>query len=234
MPASTRRWAGMWVTRSPRNRISPEVAPTAPRIVLSSVDFPAPLAPTIVTISPASTRRSMSNRTWRWPYPARICCSSSIDGLLGGGRQERGAAQVLGLDLGIGGHLGRSAAGQHRSLVQDVDQVGVLEHGLHVVLDEQHGQPEVVLQPADEVEERVGLVGVEPGGRLVEQEEPGTGQQRPADLDPALGTEVELPGAFAPDVLDVEQDGHGPGGVLGPALLLPGPGQAEDRADQAG
>src|SRR2546423_990599 len=106
IPASTRRWAGMWVIRSPLKTISPAVAGTAPRTVLSSVDLPAPLAPRTVMSSPLARVRSTSKRTGSFPYPDRTPVSSSIDPLLPQLlQQEVGAAQVLGPHLGVGGDL---------------------------------------------------------------------------------------------------------------------------------
>ena len=55
MPAATRRWAGMPEMSRSSNRTRPEASGIRPAIAFSSVVFPAPLAPTMVTTCPRST-----------------------------------------------------------------------------------------------------------------------------------------------------------------------------------
>ena len=57
MPRATILCAGVRVISCPRNRILPDRARTSPEIARSVVDFPAPLAPMRVTISPSATSR---------------------------------------------------------------------------------------------------------------------------------------------------------------------------------
>src|SRR4051794_29147524 len=162
--------------RCPPNRTSPALTLVTPRIVLRRVDRPAPFAPTTVSHSPAPTVRSTSKSTGSRPYPARMPRSSSM-GSSGIGPHLLPLlvvlAEVDGPHLRVGGDLLRAAGGDDPPLGEDVDQVTVLEHRLDVVLDEQHGQPQVLLQPANEGEQCRRLAGVEPGGGLVEQEQAG-------------------------------------------------------------
>src|SRR5713226_7176590 len=206
--------------RCPPNRTSPALTLVTPRIVLRRVDRPEPFAPTTVSHSPAPTVRSTSKRTGSRPYPARMPRSSSIGPHLL--PRLVVLAEVDGPHLRIGGDLVGAPGGDDPPPGEDVDQVTVLEHRLDVVLDEQHGQPQVLLQLADEGEQRLRLGGVEPGGGFVEQEQAGAGEQAPADLDPALGPEVEVADELVPVAGHVEQLGHRPGRLL--SLSLPGPG----------
>src|SRR5688572_6384464 len=102
-PREIRPWLDRWVTRSPPKCTSPAVTLVTPSTVLSSVERPAPFAPTTVSHSPASTVRSRSNRTGRRPYPARIPRSSSIGANLFPLLVV--LPEVHGPDLGIGDDL---------------------------------------------------------------------------------------------------------------------------------
>src|SRR2546430_17573231 len=150
--------------RCPPNRTSPALTLVTPRIVLSRVDRPEPFAPTTVSRAPAPSVRSTSKRTGSRPYPARILRSSSM------GSSSIGPnllpllvvlAEVDGPHLRVGGDLVGAPGGDDPPPGEDVDQVTVLEHRLDVVLDQQHGQPQVLLQPADEGEQGRRLAGVE-------------------------------------------------------------------------
>jgi hypothetical protein len=66
------------------------------------------------------------------------------------------------------------------------DPLGDAHHDLHVVLDQEDRQAEVVAELAHEVGELVGLLRVHAGGRLVEQQQRRVRRQRAGDLDAAL------------------------------------------------
>src|SRR6185437_13583629 len=53
----------------------------------------------------------------------------------------------------------------------DLYLVGDLEHSRHLVADEHHAKP-AVADPADQVEDALGLHHAEGGGGLVEQDDP--------------------------------------------------------------
>ena len=73
-----------------------------------------------------------------------------------------------------------------------MDAVRDAHHELHVVLDEQDRQLEVVAQAADQRRELPDLLVVEPAGRLVEQEQPRPGRERAGQLDALLHAVREL------------------------------------------
>ena len=56
--ARTISWVGSWVISRPSKTMLPSRAHGVPQIVIIKVDFPAPLAPISVTISPSRTSRS--------------------------------------------------------------------------------------------------------------------------------------------------------------------------------
>ena len=77
---NSRRASGTWTTpcpitlsgesssrRTPSNSMDPFRGLRRPEIVLSVVDFPAPLAPTRTRISLSRTSNETSQRTWRSP-----------------------------------------------------------------------------------------------------------------------------------------------------------------------
>ena len=66
-------------------------------------------------------------------------------------------------------------------------------HDVHVVLDEQHGDPRGA-DPLDQRVSRRSRVGLHPGDRLVEQHQLGIGRQRPCDLEPPLVAERQAAG----------------------------------------
>ena len=122
------------------------------------------------------------------------------------------------------------------------DPLPVVEHGhpfrhvhhdLHVVLDEQDRQVEVLAQRAHEVGQRGRLLGVHPRRRLVEQKQFRLARQRAGDLHPPLipvgqpGRDL-IKGAVA-DAHVLEELRR-----LGPrlALFLARPRRANDRADE--
>ena len=72
--------------------------------------------------------------------------------------------------------------------------VGDAHHQRHVVLDEQHREPEVVTDPPDRLAQLVDLAVGEPRRGLVEEEEAGRGRQGPRQLEPLEGAEGQAGG----------------------------------------
>ena len=87
---------------------------------------------------------------------------------------------------------------EHRDAVADV------HHQAHVVLDEHHREA-AVADLADEADERLLLGGVEPGGRLVEEEHLRLGGQGPGDLEAPLVAVGQVPGRLAGAVGDADE-----------------------------
>src|SRR5207302_557126 len=73
-----------------------------------------------------------------------------------------------------------------------------------VVLDEQHGQVEVVAQLPDERAEFADLFVVEPAGGLVEQQQLRLGDERPGELDALQRAERQTGGRPVRDVADAD------------------------------
>src|SRR5262249_11773710 len=117
------------ISSSP-NRIRPARACTMPNTVRSRVDFPAPFAPMMQTISPARTASDTPRRTSTSSYPATTSRSSS---------SAPSAAKVR-LDHArvAADHL-RWALGDLLAVVEDDHAPGDVHDHVHVVLDQQHG-----------------------------------------------------------------------------------------------
>ena len=79
-------------------------------------------------------------------------------------------------------HDVRRAAGDQPAPFDDVDAVAHVQDQAHVVIDQQDARPRGDDRPEVAAEHRA-LVGVQAGGRLVEQEHPCAGGQRPAQPD---------------------------------------------------
>jgi len=62
--------------------------------------------------------------------------------------------------------------------------IGAAGDHVHVVLDHQDRYPPLVAQPPDQLGDLARLGGIHPGGRLVEQQQPGPAGERPGDLQP--------------------------------------------------
>src|SRR5258708_14347559 len=113
MPRCTSASGRALVTSSRPNVIVPAVARTRPLSVPSSVDFPAPLAPTSAMSSAAAISSSMPNSTGPAPKPAlRPRTLTTGSGL----RPFRLALSEVGLDhpLILQHHL-RLTLGQHHT-----------------------------------------------------------------------------------------------------------------------
>ncbi len=99
------------------------------------------------------------------------------------GSVVRLATQIGGHHARVPQHVGRRAFGQRAAVVEHVNAVGEIGHHLHVVLDPDHGDAELMLDAQDEARQVLALVAVEPGRRLVEHEQasaraPARGQSR--------------------------------------------------------
>src|SRR5574338_372298 len=153
------------------------------------VDFPAPLAPSTVTISPWWTARSIP------------CSASTLPYLTRSWRVSRSVSRTSGLlraQVGLD-HPGIALDRRGRPLGdllaehEHHDVFAGAHHQAHVVLDEEDGDA-ARADPADEPHQLVGLLLVHPPGRLVEDEELRVGRQRPGDLQPALVAVRQVPG----------------------------------------
>src|SRR5260370_39063008 len=158
----------------------------------SVADLPLPLAPSSVTISPSRTLSDTPSSARRCPYAT---LSSSISSIATSAATSRilGAAEVRLDHRRVGGDLARLALGDLAPVVQDDHAVGDAHDQVHVVLDHDQRQPQLVAQADDEVHERARLGGVQPPGGLVEQHAARLGGEPPPRLQALLAAEGHPP-----------------------------------------
>src|SRR5690349_22691223 len=83
------------------------------------------------------------------------------------------ASKVGGDDIGMVLDLRRCATGEYAPIVEGKHPIRDAVHQGHVVLHHQHGNAQLVLDVADPKRHIVGLLDIETGGGLVEQDELG-------------------------------------------------------------
>ncbi len=98
----------------------------------------------------------------------------------------------------------RLAVGDHAALGHHDHPVGVVHHHLHVVLDEQEGDALLGAEPLHVVEQPAPEGGVDPGHRLVEEQEARLGHQRPCELEQLPLTARERARVMIPERGEVE------------------------------
>src|SRR5215472_4556740 len=81
--------------------------------------------------------------------------------------------------------------GELASMLEHGHPIGYSHDQLHVVLDEQNGEPIVVAEASDQLHQLLCLRGVESARRLVEQEEPRLQRERARQLEPLLEPQGE-------------------------------------------
>src|SRR5262245_51164916 len=163
--------------RWPSKRISPAVL-IIPHTARSVVVLPAPLAPRIVVIPPASTAKSMPWRTFVHRYCASTPRACRSAGISEPSLPSTLAPEVGTDDVGVALDLGRAALGDLAPEVEDDHAVGDLHDQAHVVLDQQHRRSPPIADLAQEPGERRDFLVVEPAGGLVEQEQSRPARQR--------------------------------------------------------
>src|SRR5437879_2883534 len=179
IPSSTIFEGRVVVISRPSNLIVPEAGCMRPEIVRRVVVLPAPLDPMRATTSPLSTLIETLRRAWMRPYKASTpSSSSSATGL---GR----LAQIRLDHAGVFADLIRTALRDLLAVVEDHDPLRDPHDHLHVVLDEEYGDP-AGQDPFHERHELDLLLGCEAGGRLVEQEQLGIRGEGAGDLEPSL------------------------------------------------
>ena len=104
-------------------------------------------------------------------------------------------------------------------MVHDHDVIADAHDHPHVVFDEQHAQPEVGAEPADERGHLGGLVRVHPGRRLVEQQQGRLVAQRTGELEAPLVAVRQVLGELVLPATEPDQ-AQQLAGPLGGALLL--------------
>src|SRR3954454_4423768 len=149
-----------------------------PTIALQSVVLPMPLRPMTATGS-APIAKLASSTASADPYRAcRPATSSSASAAAMAPPEIELVHELAGTDL-----AGR-ALQQQLSLVEHGDALGDGQRDVHVVLDDDQGHLRIELEEHPRQHDPLGPR--EPGGRLVEHEQPRLGSQREADLELAL------------------------------------------------
>src|SRR5262245_32481905 len=130
MPSLTMSSVARPSIRWPAKRTSPVVF-TMPQTARRVVVLPAPLAPRMVVMPPASTANARPCSTVVHPYWAWRSAASSRGGI-------RSLAQIrldhFGVPLDLAGRTFRDLPAE----IEDHDAVGDLHHQIHVVLDEEN------------------------------------------------------------------------------------------------
>src|SRR5712675_2115874 len=130
MPRRRRSAAGSASIGSPSSTMFPLSVRRSPEIDFTNVDFPAPLAPNRVTISPRSSARSTSCKTRLCPYPTETDVSS---------RRGMVPASQIGLDhAAVLLNLTRRSRGNDGARIYHDHMIGHIHHQRHIVLDDQN------------------------------------------------------------------------------------------------
>ena len=135
------------------------------------------------------------------------------------------------------GDLVEGALGELLAVVEGDDAVGDALDDVHVVLDHEDRVAALVAQAADQLGDLMGLVGVHPRGRLVEQQQPRARRHRAGDLQaPAVGVGEDVGGLVEAVALQAlaEEAEHVLGARIDLALLAPRARQAQHRLDRRG
>ena len=183
------------VMSSPKNVIVPESALWSPMIASTSSVWPLPSTPAMPTTSP----RWIVNDTFAEPGDPveRDGEVADRERRIGGDRALAGLGRG---ELAADHHLGE-VVGVHRARVVDLadgtagaddgDRVGVLEHLVELVRDEDRRRP-AGGELGERVEQLVDLLRHQHGGRLVEDDDLGAAVQHLEDLDALLLPDTEV------------------------------------------
>src|SRR3984957_9005977 len=134
MPRRKRSAADSASIGSPSSRMVPVSVRRSPEIDFTNVDFPAPLAPNNVTISPRSSARSTLCKTRLCPYPTETDLSSRSGMVLASQIRLDHAAVLL--------NLARRSRGYDGARIHHDDMIGHIHHQRHIVLDDQNRNSE--------------------------------------------------------------------------------------------
>src|SRR3569833_1739705 len=115
--------------------------------------------------------------------------------------------------------LGRPL-GDDDAVVEHADALGNAHYETRIMLDQQHGDAELVADPGDETDELAFLALGKAGRRFVEQQQPGHRRQRPGNLDPALVAVGERAGITLPLLFRDAREAQAFGGTLADLAFL--------------
>src|SRR5215510_1191064 len=152
----------VWISRSP-SAMRPRRGCRKPKMVFSSVDFPAPFGPMTPVIDPGSTRSVMSPRmSIPSTYPDATCSRRSRANL---------SAQVRFENDWIVGHFLERALGDAAALVHHGHALAEASQLGHLVRDDQEGHRLLAIHPDDGVDDDVANGGMDARERLVHQDQ---------------------------------------------------------------
>src|SRR5579863_4692098 len=185
MPRRKRSAGGSVSIGSPPRRMVPPSLRSRPETDFASVDLPAPLAPSSVTISPrASVKLTFCNTRLR-PYPTETDLSSRSGMVL---------ASQIGLDdQFVLLNLRWRSPGNDGAGIDDHDLIGDGHHQRHVVFDDQYGNAERS-DRAQQIGKLLRLGVVQSCRRLVEAQKLWLRHQRTHDLEQFLRTHRQFGG----------------------------------------
>src|SRR5262245_50920411 len=156
MPSATRSGASTSSIRRPSNQISPRSGVSSPAMVLRSVVFPAPFAPTSATASPARTWSATPCRPTT-PVPYATCASRTsssgralVSATISFSQIRRDHALVAGDVLG-------PALRQLLAAIEHHDPVGERHDHFHHVLHHADRQTQLAVDTPHEIDGRRGL-----------------------------------------------------------------------------
>src|ERR1700677_2317428 len=167
---------------SPPRMMSPCVR-TIPQIARSVVVLPAPLAPNRAVTPPSSTEKLMPWRTFVSPYAACRLLASSNAGM---NVFLLRVAEIGADHFRFGTHLVRRSIGDLHAKLQRHDFVGDPHHQVHVMLDQQDAEIELLPHTAHENREFINLAMIEATSGFVEHQQLGLGHQRTCEFDTFL------------------------------------------------
>src|SRR5215467_12847866 len=180
MPPRARSCAGSLLMSRPLKVTVPLFTGSRPMMLSMVVVFPAPLRPTRQTVSASPTRRATSRSTWAGPRKVLMRDTSSM----------AVRPQHVGGDLLVVADLLGGAVGKDGALVHGHDARTVREDHVHVVLDDDRGDPLRAHHVADDVHDGRLLARAHPARGLVQEEElgaEGVGHRHVEELPLALG-----------------------------------------------
>ena len=168
-------------------------AGSAPKIARAISVRPLPTRPASPTISPARTSKEMS-----WKAGGRLSprTASTTGASAGGGVRGREGdverAPEHRRHQAVGGLLGGRRRLDVAPVLEDGDRVAQGEHVAEDVRDVDHGHA-VVAQLARDLQQAVGLVAGQRGGRLVHHDQPRVAHELAQDLDLLLVGRAQRP-----------------------------------------
>src|SRR5215813_11892449 len=180
MPPRARSCAGSLLMSRPLKVTVPLFTGRRPMMLSMVVVLPAPLRPTRHTVSASPTRRATSRSTWAGPRKVLRRDTSSM----------AVRPQHVGGDLLVVADLIGGAVGEDGALVHGHDARTVREDHVHVVLDDDGGDPLRAHHVADDVHDGRLLARAHPARGLVQEEELGlerVGDGHVEELPLALG-----------------------------------------------